>query len=126
MDRILYPTRRPNPFPDAAMPVDYPLNVMLSQIFGAWSAVRVSRFLEVNPRTIQRWLKDGGPTLGSIDMPEELRQKIAAQHALVAEHKPMETIEDFVEEMRDAGIHDEVLASHLAVLYRRLTGRDIE
>jgi hypothetical protein len=127
MDRILYPLRRPNLLLDAAMPVDYPLNTMLAQTFGAWSATRVGRFLEVNPRTVQRWLKDGGHDMGSVDLPADLRDKIVAQHALVIEHKPLETIEEYVEEMRDEkGIHPEVLAAHLAVVYRHLTGREIE
>lgn len=127
MDRILYPSRRPIMIPDAAMPVDYPLNVQLAQLFGSWTATRVGRFLGINPRTIQRWLQDADGQLGSEDMPADLREKIAAQLKLVLEHQPLETIEEFVEEMRDdKGIDPEILAAHLAVVYRRLTGREIE
>jgi hypothetical protein len=109
------------------MPVDYPLNTMLAQTFGAWSATRVGRFLGVNPRTVQRWLKDGDGHLGSADLPADLRDKITAQHKLVLKHRPLETIEEFVEEMRDEKhIDAEILAAHLAVVYRHLTGREIE
>ena len=127
MDRILYPSRRPIMIPDAAMPVDYPLHVQLAQTFGTWTATRVGRFLGINPRTLQRWLKDAEGKLGSDDLPADLREKIAQQHALVLEHRPLETIEEYVEECRDKhGIDPEILAAHLAVVYRHLTGREIE
>jgi len=127
MDRILYPVGARILSTDVAMPVDYQLHTLLAQTFGTWTATRVGRFLGINPRTIQRWLQDAEGKLGRDDLPADLREKITEQHALVIKHRPLETIEEYVEECRDVHhIDPEILAAHLAVVYRHLTGREIE
>jgi len=108
------------------MPLDMPLHVDLALLFMRWDAKKIARFLEVNPRTVQRWLSDAGGEVGSIDMPENLRQKVRDQAALFRKLNFGNWLEDNVMEAKAEGLHEEVIASCLATIYMRVTGREIE
>ena len=126
-DCIVYAPRRPIYVPEAAMPQDLQMNALLTKIFGAWSSTRVGRFLQVNPRTVQRWLSEGGGVLGPDSIPSDLRAKVIDQYQRVVAEQPLEHIDSYVRECIDEkGIDKEVLATHLAIVYRRVTGTELE
>lgn len=81
---------------------------------------RLARALEVNQRLAQRWLK------GEMPPTSRATEFVEAQYSLVERLLPGEAIEQLVEGWLGAGLDREVLASHLAGIYERVTNRQIE
>ncbi|QYO78354.1 hypothetical protein [Devosia salina] len=98
----------------------------LADLFIRFTSSRIGRFLEVNPRTVQRWIKT---THGHIDagaLPEDLREKISKQAELVRSIGLFQALDDIREKAIEAGVHEEVLAAHFALQFERTTGKSIE
>jgi predicted HAD superfamily phosphohydrolase len=98
----------------------------LADLFVRFSSSRVGRFLDVNPRTVQRWLKGTNGAMDASAVPTDLREKIAAQAELVRRLELFETLDRIREQCIEEGVHAEVLAAHLAIQFERVTGKTVE
>lgn len=81
---------------------------------------RLARALEVNQRLAQRWLK------GEMPPTSQATEFVETQYSLVDRLLPAAAIERLVEGWIAAGLDREVIASHLAAIYERVTNRQIE
>jgi hypothetical protein len=43
---------------DGSMALDRELQTDMMLVFREWNSTRISRFFDINQRTVQRWLKD--------------------------------------------------------------------
>ncbi|WP_116654003.1 hypothetical protein [Pelagibacterium sediminicola] len=98
----------------------------ISTIFPEWSSTRIARWLQVNPRTLQRWMKTGSGQLDESEVPADLQAKIRDQAARVADIDLAGQLDHFIARQRENGIDDEVLAAWLADRYKDLVGREID
>jgi len=101
------------------------LHLELTTLFGGWSTSRFARFLEVAPRTVQRWMKDDGGIPDS-EIPERIRAAVHEQQRIIDEIGLVKMIEDVVATAQANGVHPEVLGAHLENAYKRVSGREIE
>lgn len=101
------------------------LHLELTTLFGGWSTSRFSRFLEVSPRTVQRWMKENGGIPDS-EIPERIRWAVQEQQRIVDEIGLAQMIQDAVDTANANKVHPEVLAAFLENAYKRVTGRQIE
>lgn len=123
-------SRRPPIFSDADMPRAHILHLRLITLFGEWSSGRISRWTGINPRTLQRWMTLGDGHIPDDEWPEDLAAKISAQSVLVDGVEMHERIQGLIKDLTDRpdgnNIDPEIVASRLAIEYRKLMGREIE
>lgn len=101
------------------------LNAQISSVFPEWSSTRMARWLGVNARTLQRWMKSGDQ-IDEAELPADLRAKVNAQAARIRDIDLPGQIDAFIDRQRENGIDDEVLAAWLAHRYKGLIGREID
>lgn len=102
------------------------LHLSFAGIFPEWSSNRISRWLGINPRTLQRMLSKKPEIQARNQMPGALRARIGDQQEAVTEFELGKRIDDLIARATAAGIDDEVLAAWLAHRYKRLMGREID
>ncbi len=128
-DSIRYPSRPPIPYLDDDMRGDL-IRAKLMTVFPSWSATRISRWLDINPRTMQRWLSVGKGTVPDEELPEDLQHKISAQAMVIEETNFPQRLDEFIakwtEGPPETTIDKEVMAAWLADRYARLIGREID
>lgn len=102
------------------------------QVMPDSASARLSRIFEVNQRTAQKWLS------GQIEPPERVVQWLNATYAALyhdfidedGKHGP--TLDDQISAVianfvgGRHNVHPEVIASHLALHYKRLVHREVE
>lgn len=99
-------------------------HLSLAGIFPEWSSNRISKWLKINPRTLQRMLSKRDDIHKPI--PDGLRARIKNQQEFVQEFGLGAEIDDLITDAKAAGIDDEVIGAWLAHRYKRLMGRDID
>lgn len=102
------------------------IRIAISSVFPEWSSTRMSRWLGVNSRTIQRWMTTDDPVISDQEVPQELRDRMRVQAEKIQEADLGGQIEHFIEMQRNNGIDDEVIAAWLAFKYKKHFGREIE
>jgi hypothetical protein len=108
------------------MTTDVKLGLAIHTLFRSWSASRIGRWLDVNPRTVARWFRDTGPGQPPPSVPDDVRERIAQQLALVTQTDDYGDMFEIVEDMLERGIHHEIVAAQLADIFMKVTGREIE
>lgn len=96
-------------------------DVTLHVVFPEGAGGRLARIFDVDTRTGQRWNK------GEMPMPAEVWAWLEGQREKVFSITPAaeEVLDQLIERMRAAGVHDESIASHLAEAHAKLVGRTI-
>ena len=102
------------------------ITASISTIFPEWSSTRIARWLGVNPRTLQRWMKTKDGQLDESQIPDALQVKIRDQAARVADIDLAGQLDHFIERQLENGIDPEVLAAWLAHAYKDLVDREID
>jgi len=107
------------------------LGFELAQIFPEWSSTRISRWLGVNPRTVQRWLKVGRGEFVDETIPDDVASKIRTTAAHIENIDLGDQLDRWMTMQLSAkpkgnGVDKEILAAYMAHRYKRLTGRDID
>lgn len=108
------------------MPHRLLIQAALNMLFPGAGVGRISRWLGVNTRTIQRWQEKGEGQILDEDMPEGLRQKIVETAGMLTTHAVPDQLDKQLKYFLDQGIPEEVLAAQVADAYRRRFGREIE
>ncbi len=124
-DRILYPARCLIPLDVDEMARSL-IHAQLMTLFGGWSTSRVARFLEVNARTVQRWMRDNEGQIPSREVPDDVQMLVRRQQQIIDDIELERMIADVVETAQANEVHPEVLGAHLARAYKRATGREVE
>lgn len=102
------------------------LHAKIAAVFPEWSSSRISRWLGINSRTLQRWISMGEGKVPDEEVPSTLAAKIEQQAARVQDIDLKDQVADFVRRQQENGIDDEVLAAWLADAYKHLIGREID
>lgn len=103
------------------------ISIGLGKIFPEWSSTRISRWLGVNPRTVQRWLKAGRGDFLDETIPADVSAKILATASHIQDIDLAGQLEGWIEmQLGKNTVDREILAAHIAYRYKRLTGRDID
>lgn len=105
------------------------INDALTKIFPEWSSTRISRWLGVNPRTVQRWLRAGRGEFADETIPEDVAAKIRTTAAHIENIDLGDQLDKWMTmQLSEKGnnIHPEILAAYIAHRYKKLTGRDID
>lgn len=94
----------------------------LSEIIGDLlpenASSRLARMLDVGQRTAQKWI--AGPPV-----PDDVMDTVSTQLALLAKTAFGARLHALIEECGAAGLHQEVIASHLSEVYGDMTGQSI-
>jgi IS30 family transposase len=99
----------------------------LSIIFPSWSSTRISRWLGVNVRTIQRWLKSGRGEFVDEQIPSDVAGKIYSLARQIEDQDLGAELDRWIKmQVEDNRIPKEVLAAWLADRYLKLIGREID
>jgi len=91
----------------------------LAILFPDRSTRRASRFLDKSQRAIQRWLEDEAA-------PPNIMSAMQGQAQRIEDTGFVAELDGLVARARENGIHDEVIAAHIANHYSALLGREIE
>lgn len=103
------------------------INDALTSIFPEWSSTRISRWLGVNPRTVQRWLGAGRGELVDEIIPQDVADKILTTAARIEDIELGGQLDQWIEmQLNGNKVHPEVLSAWLAHRYKKLSGRDID
>lgn len=102
------------------------LRAAIATVFPSWSSQRMSRWLGVNPRTLQRWLAAGQGEIDESDIPPELADRITAMAHTISDTDFEKHLDHFLTQWKANGIDDEVMGAWLADRYARLIGREID
>ena len=98
----------------------YDFDEVARDVFPAGTSARLARALDVHQRMAQRWLSgDMQPTPEAVAFVED-------QDAALRNRNPTHDLNRLAEEWSTAGLHNEVIASHLADMFERLLGRKID
>lgn len=128
-DSLVYPRRPPLLYLDDDMRGDL-IRAKLMTVFPSWSATRISRWLDINPRTMQRWLSVGKGTVPDEELPADLQHKISAQAQVIEDMGFVKSLDDFIEKWtvgpKETTVDREVMAAWLADRYARLINREID
>lgn len=128
-DSIVYPRRPTFYYADDDMRGDM-MHAKIMTVFPSWSSQRMSRWLGVSSRTLQRWLAAGKGQVPTLEVPEDLQHKISAQAMVIEETKFPQRLDEFIakwtEGPPETSIDKEVLAAWLADRYAKLIGREID
>ena len=94
---------------------------LVDRVFLDSPTARLARALENSPRNVQKWLS------ADDDAPPHAREFIGEQLVVLGKLKysPYLLLKGQLEEMLDAGLHEEAVASVLSKLYEDLTGKTI-
>lgn len=123
-DSIVYPAR-PIRIQDDFMRGDL-VHMLLAQVFPSWSTTRISRWLGVNARTMQRWLSLGRGTVPEEELPPELLHRIQAMAKTMEDTGFPDALDHFIAQWQGNGIDNEVMAAWMADRYAKLIGREID
>lgn len=106
---------------DSVLPPLTMHDVTLHVVFPEGAGGRLARIFGVDTRTGQRWNK------GEIPLPAEVWEWLEDQREKNFSVRPMAdgVLDQLIERMRAAGIHDESIASYLAEAHAKLLGRTI-
>ena len=111
---------------DGTMAIDRKLQSDMMRLFHEWNSTRIGRFFDVNPRTVQRWLKDSEDPK-AMAVPEDLKAMLSEQVEIEAREHFFDEMRDIIGAAQEAGMHPEVILAWLAVLHRDVSdGREIE
>jgi IS30 family transposase len=103
------------------------VHTALLSIFPEWSSTRISRWLGVNPRTVQRWLKSGRGEFADETIPDDVVAKIRAMATKMENIDLGGQLDHWLEtQIRRNEVPNEVLGAWLAHRYRQLMGKDID
>jgi hypothetical protein len=94
-------------------------NALADGVLEDGTARRLERMFEVNERSIQYWRQ------GKKTVPSDVIRTLAEQSQLQSKLGTRAKLEALVDGWLDAGLHKEVVASELAVLYVKLAGTKI-
>lgn len=102
-------------------PRDHMFPALVDQVFLDSRTSRLARALENSPRNVQKWLA------AQDDAPPHARAFIDEQRDVLRKLKysPYLLLKGQMEEMLEAGLHPEALASVLSKLYEELMGNPI-
>lgn len=100
--------------------MDDGIKSLLQSILPHMTSRRVGRLTDKSPRVAQKWFS------GDMPVPEDVQDHIEDQAKILAGSTFAADLKAVVDRATAAGIHTEVIASHLAVEYRRVTGIEIE
>lgn len=124
-DSIRYPRRPLLFYMDDDMRGDM-MHAKIMTVFPSWSSQRMSRWLGVSSRTLQRWLAAGKGQVPTLEVPEDLQHKISSQAQIIEDTGFVDALDHFIAQWRGNKIDDEVLAAWLADRYAKLIGREID
>ena len=102
------------------------LTLAIKQAMPEWSSTRMSRWLGVSSRTLQRWLATGSGQIDEAEIPADLRDKITQQAHLIEEIDLAGQLDHFIKQQLDNGVDREVLAAWMAHRYKVLVQREID
>lgn len=111
---------------DLTMPRSDFLHAKIAAVFPEWSSIRISRWLGINSRTLQRWISLGKGKVPDDEVPPTLASKIEQQAMRVQDINLAGQVAEFVRRQQENGIDDEVIAAWLADAYKQLIGREID
>jgi hypothetical protein len=95
----------------------------LAAVFPEWSSKKIARWLDLNPRSLQRMLGKGPD---SPPIPDRVKKQAGEMADRVRDARLAEHLDDFIASMRSQGIDDDVIAAWLSSRHKRLVDRDIE
>lgn len=128
-ESLVYPRRPPIFYVDDDMRGDL-IRDKLMTVFPSWSATRISRWLDINPRTMQRWLSVGKGTVPEEELPADLQHKISAQAQVIEDMEFVKSLDTFIEKWtvgpKETTVDPEVMAAWLADRYAKLINREID
>ena len=108
------------------------IRMVAEQVLPDSATARMSRIFDVNQRSVQKWFN------GSNDAPQHVIDFLNDHsarlfHHVHAGHEGEKTAPSLDEELaaivskyKRAGVHDEVLGAHLALIYKRTVHREVE
>lgn len=103
------------------------ISMGLAKIFPEWSSTRISRWLGVNPRTVQRWLKSGRGEFLDETIPADVTAKILAEANHIQDIDLGGQLDRWIEmQLGKNTVDKEILAAYIAHRYKKLVGRDID
>lgn len=118
---------QPPMMPDGHITKGDALHTALLKVFPEWSSTRISRWLGVNPRTVQRWLSAGRGEFVDDAVPDDVSAKILSAASRIEDIELGEQLDRWISmQLKDNRVHPEVLAAWLAHRYKKLAGRDID
>lgn len=95
----------------------------LAAVFPAWSSKKIARWLDLNPRSLQRMLAKG---TDAPPIPDRVKKQAGEMADRVRDARLAERLDEFIADMRAHGIDDDVIAAWLSSRHKRLVDRDIE
>ena len=103
------------------------LHTALLKIFPEWSSTRISRWLGVNPRTVQRWLRSGRGEFEDESIPDDVANKILSTASQLEDQDLGGELDRWISmQLRDNRVHPEILGAWMAHRYKLLMGKDID
>lgn len=84
------------------------------------SSAKIGRAINVNQRTVQKWLADEATA------PAGAIEDVSRISSLMQDREVVAHLQDIIDDWRDNEGHPEALASALAAAYFKVTGRRIE
>lgn len=107
------------------------IGTALSKIFPAWSSTRISRWLGVNPRTVQRWLSAGHGEFLDEKIPPDVAGKILETATHIENIDLGGQLDRWIymqldEKPNGNHVDKEILGAYLADRYKKMMGRDID
>lgn len=99
----------------------------LLTVFPEWSSTRISRWLGVNPRTVQRWLRAGRGEFVDEQIPDDVAHKIRTTAQHIADIDLGEQLDHWMQtQLRGNKVDKEILGAWMAHRYKVLMGKDID
>ncbi len=100
--------------------MDLLIKALLQSVLPEMTSRRIGRLTGKSHRVAQKWLSDEMP------VPDDVFHQVEAQAELLKNSSFPADLDAAIAKATAAGLHPEIIASHLAAQYKKVTGIEIE